>query len=264
MHMTVKHTPCCPTEYVSEIYNLTAMKQEAICSHQCGTVPPTGWSPSQARFGAQLAQTHRHWSSKIAFLHCPVLYAPCRHTGSSKLLWNVLHCVKQAFAQLLHWIFLNWSSVQIIHKVHTISNYSTVCGHAAQSFVFCSSYSLQFHVFLHLLSTAPTCHPQWDLWRPRRFMIEDADSVTTQLQFILYKTASVLYKGSVPKKIVRTVHNKMRGKIKHWSHGKTITSVQDFFVLQSSFIFKNKLLPKVFIFPIRSLGLLMNPKVKCA
>lgn len=36
--------------------------------------------------------------------------------------------------------------------------------------------------------------------QPRRFVLGDADSITAQLQFLLYRTTSVLCKGSVPER----------------------------------------------------------------
>lgn len=36
--------------------------------------------------------------------------------------------------------------------------------------------------------------------QPGRFVLGDADSATAQLQFLLYRTTSVLYKGTVPER----------------------------------------------------------------
>jgi len=53
------------------------------------------------------------------------------------------------------------------------------------------------YVFSALLQRA-TQAETYEEKPPRRFVPGDADSVTAQLQFLLYRT-SVLYKGSVPK-----------------------------------------------------------------
>lgn len=163
MQITVKHTPYFATEHGSGIYNVMAkklsVKQEPAWSHQCGTVPPL---VGLHRLGLVLCW-HKHTGSgsldSISALLCIV---PCRHMGLFR--FHEKHCTvwsrhDSGFPELLNCIFLSWSSVQNVHKLYMISNYSTVCGHATWSSEFCSSYLFHFHVFLcfsALLQLPPT------------------------------------------------------------------------------------------------------------